>query len=105
MLADLKLGLLGIAIILIGAVSILKFYAIYFIKIRWNEEQLEITHPLSRRGPLSFRDIRATGYVRFPNYIWIRPMAVRLIRIDAMNIRAGDLICHLQKMLGSRFTS
>ncbi|KAA5805126.1 hypothetical protein F1654_03825 [Alkalicaulis satelles] len=103
--ADPNMALAGIVIILIGAVSALKFYAIYFVKIRWNDEQLEITHPLSRRGPLCFRDIRAAGYVRFPSYIWIRSTGGRLIRIDVMNIGAPELFYHLQKVLGSRFTS
>ncbi|GGB72400.1 hypothetical protein [Glycocaulis alkaliphilus] len=92
----------GVLILCFGTVMAMKFYSIYFVKIRWNEEQIEISHPLVGRRTVKFRDIEAAGSAGLLGYYWIRPKSGRLIRLKDMDDGVEELMFHLHTVVPGR---
>ncbi|MFC4724560.1 hypothetical protein AB6B38_00645 [Glycocaulis abyssi] len=92
----------GVLVLLFGAVMAMKFYSIYFVKIRWNEEQIEISHPLAGRRAVKFKDIEAAGSAGLLGYYWIRPKSGRLIRLKDIDDGAEELMFHLRTVVPGR---
>lgn len=92
----------GVLVLLFGAVMAVKFYSSYFVKIRWNEEQIEISHPLAGRRAVKFREIEAAGSAGLLGYFWIRPKSGRLIRLKDIDDGVEELMFHLRTVVPER---
>lgn len=92
----------GVLVLLFGAVMAIKFYSIYFVKIRWNEEQIEISHPLAGRRAVKFKDVEAAGSAGLLGYYWIRPKSDRLIRLKDIDDGVEELTFRLRTVVPGR---
>lgn len=93
---------LWVLILCFGAVMAMKFYSIYFVKIRWNEEQIEISHPLAGRRAVKFKDVEVAGSAGLLGYYWIRPKSGRLIRLKDIDDGVEELMLHLRAVVPGR---